>query len=136
VRTVTFRWLSEDEIVDLANPVLKAHGWAQLNVNPDKPTCRVMGAFNDSGGLVEVLVLQLHPVIGPLVRCDNEHRDAGQTTRKLIQLMEEYLIQTKARGWLVVADSPLTERMCEQHRMKRIQSPVFLDTPDLAKTIH
>ena len=129
---MTYRWLTEDEIVDLANPVLKAHGWAQLGT----ATARVMGAFDERGGLVEVLVLQLHPVIGPLVRCDNEHRDAGQTTRKLIQLMEEYLIETKARGWLVVADSPLTERMCEQHRMKRIQSPVFLDTPDLAKTIH
>lgn len=119
-----YRWLEPDEIVALVNPVLAHRGWPQLNA--DRAVSRVMGAF-DAENLVEIFVLQLFPLLGPMLRIDNTLRDNGCTSRELSRRMEEFLAENQARGWMAIADSPVTERLCERHGMQRIASPVFID---------
>lgn len=119
------RFLTEDEIVDQLNPRMAAEGWAQLS----SANARVLGAFSDDR-LVKAMVLQLHPVIGPLVTLDEAHRDNGSVSRQLTDEMEAYLQREQARGWLVIADNPLTARLCERHGMTQLTSPVYLQTPD------
>lgn len=115
------RWLNSGEIVEKVNPALLQHGWPALNLE----TCRVMGAFNDDGKLVEFFVLQLFPMLGPLLRTDNVTRDAGETTRALVSEMQAYLEKEEARGFLAIADSPMTERLCRRFGMSKLESPVF-----------
>jgi hypothetical protein len=116
-----YRFLTEEEMLSIANPALALHGWAQLNTS----TARVLGAFDDGDDCVEILAIQLYPVLGPMVRLDNDRRDAGETSRELASRMEKYLIENNARGCMAVADSPVTERLCTRMGMTRLQSPVF-----------
>jgi hypothetical protein len=119
-----YRWLSDDEIVELVNPALQSQGFSQLNVNPSQPTCRVMGAFWDDQ-LVEAFAFQFYPVLGPLVKVDNTFRDNGDTSRTLAAKMAEYFDEVQARGALCIADSPVTERFCQRFGMQPITNPVF-----------
>ena len=118
------RWLTDDEIVSLVNPALQKRGWAELNVNPAAPTCRALGGFWD-GVLVEAFAFQLFPVLGPMLKVDNTFRDNGDTSRALAAKMEEWLGEVSARGYLAIADSPVTERLCVRYGMTKIESPVF-----------
>lgn len=112
------RWLSEDEIIDLVNPALKAKGWPMVNTS----ACRVLGAF-EGDRLQQFLVLQLIPSLGPMLRVEGS--DSGDTSRELAAQMFEYLIRSDARGCLTIADSPATARLCERYHLKQIESPVF-----------
>jgi len=123
-----YRWLTPEEILTLANPVLQFHGWAQLNV----PTSQVLGAFADDGLPVELFVLQLFPILGPLVRVDNERRDNGEISRALATKMQEFLEANEARGCMAIADSPITERLCERFEMKKLDVPVYVWKPEPA----
>ena len=116
-----FRWLTEEEVLSLVNPVLASRGWAELNVE----CCRVLGALQD-GQLVEFFALQLFPLLGPLMRSDNTVRDDGATSRELARMMVEYLTAEQARGWIAIAESPVTERLCVRYDMKRVEHPVFI----------
>lgn len=117
---MTTRWLIDSEIMEFVNPALAKRGWAELNLD----TCRVRGAFVD-GEIVEFFVLQLFPLLGPLLRTDNEKRDGGDTTRVLVQDMQEYLEKEKARGFFAIAESPFTKRLCERFGMKQLEAPVY-----------
>ena len=114
------RWLQPAEIVEHVNPALARNGWAELNLD----TCRVLGSFDDDG-LVEVLVLQLFPLLGPMLRLDNEKRDGGETTRELAEFMFVYLQKEQARGFFAIAESPFTKRICVRFGMKPLESPVY-----------
>lgn len=118
---MTYRWLTEDEIISLVNPNLAHQGMPMLNT----AVARVYGAF-DGDRLIRTLTLQLFPLLGPLTTHDHTHRDNGEVSRTLANLMDAYLQESHARGYLAVCDSPVTERICERHGMKRIESPVFL----------
>jgi hypothetical protein len=115
------RWLRNSEIEDFVNPALKAKGWAELNLD----TCRVMGAFADDGHLIEFLVIQLYPLLGPMLRVDNEHRDSGATSRALAEDMYAYLEREQARGFFAIAESPVTRKLCERYGMKPVAFPVY-----------
>ncbi len=118
---MNIRWLSSGEVVEHINPAMALRGWAELNLD----TCRVLAAFDEEGKIVEFFVLQLFPLLGPLLRVDNEARDAGDTTRSLVTKMQEYLEAEEARGFLAVADSPVTKRLCERFGMQKLKSPVY-----------
>lgn len=126
---MTFRWCSTDEIESYVNPVLKLRNWAELNVCEDQPTCRVLGAFGQDGELVEFFAFQFFPMLGPLCRVDNSIRDSGETSRRLAAVMYDWLVSSGARDWLVVADSPVTERLCERYGMKTLEVPVYVNKP-------
>jgi hypothetical protein len=121
---VEFRWLTFDEIADLLNPVCRENGFAELNVNPQMPTCRVMGAFAD-GVLLEAFAFQMYPMLGPLVKVEKSFRDDGEIARTLAQKMKEFLDECDARAYLVVADNPISERLCRRFGMEELSSPVY-----------
>lgn len=119
----TIRWLTFDEIADWVNPVCKQRGWAQLNINTEQPTCRVLGAFEDVQ-LVAFLVLQFFPVIGP-AWVDALHRD-GSVSRELADQIHDYLVGVEARGALTICESAVTERLAIRHGMTKIDEPVYM----------
>lgn len=113
------------EILEHVNPALKRKGWAELNLD----TCRVLASIDEEGNIVEFFPIQLFPLLGPMLRVDNEKRDAGETTRALAAEMYEYLIAEKARGFLAIAESPITQRLCERFGMTKVRHPVFEFVP-------
>lgn len=127
---MTTRWLKDAEIVKDVNPALALKGWAELNLE----TCRVLGAFDEEGRLLEVFVLQLFPLLGPLLRVDNEQRDGGGVTRQLVTAMQEYLESSEARGFMAVAESPVTQRLCQRFGMTPFSVPVYGFVPDAVPT--
>jgi hypothetical protein len=118
-----YRPLSADEIADTLNPLLLAKGWAALNVNPSQPTCYVLGAWEGSE-LVEAFAFQLYPVLGPLLRVAEGPAD-GKASRELARRMQEFLEGAGARGYLTIADSPVTERLCKRFGMALLESKVY-----------
>lgn len=122
-----FRWLENDEIEKQVNPLLKARNWAELNINEVQPTCRVLGAFLEDGELIEFLVQSLFPMTGPLLRVNTDMRDSGETSRKLAEIMHDTL--KIARDYMVVANSPASERLCKRFGMEKITAPVYVFHP-------
>lgn len=118
---MTYDWLTEEQVEWLVNPALKLKGMALLN--PEM--CRVLGAW-ENGRLIESFSVQPFPILGPLIRHDNVHRDNGEISRGLAEKMHEYLEEQKARGYMTIADSPVTKRLCERYGMERLTSPVYV----------
>ena len=114
-----YRWLEPEEI-EVANAAFRHQGWAEIN----PAASRVLGAFID-GALVEVLAFQLFPILGPMLKLDNTVNDPA-IGRKLADMMDSFLRDNDARGWLAIADSPVVERLCERYGMKRVSSPVYM----------
>jgi len=119
-----YRWLTDDEIEQEFNPACRAQGYAEMNINPERPTCRVLGAFWD-GQLVEAFAFQMYPVLGPMLKVDSTFRDNGETSRTLAIKMEQFFDEAQARACLTIADTPLTERLCERFGMERVTRPVY-----------
>jgi len=120
---VKYSWLTDEEIEREVNPLCASRGWMELNINPATPTCRVLGAFS-GGTLVGWFVLQLVPILGPLW-VDSENRD-GTISRELAGKMHSYLDESKARGYLVVCESPVSERLATRHGMQKVEAPVYV----------
>jgi hypothetical protein len=116
-----YRWLTTEEVVSL-DPEMDARKWARLN----PACCCVLGAF-DGEALVEFLVLQLYPILGPMLRLQGS--DNGSVSRELASRMEQHLVESNARAWMAIADSPVVERICERHKMLRVTRPVFIAAP-------
>lgn len=130
-----FEWLTDEQIEILVNPVLKSKGYAELGFNGScdcgrpLPTARVLGAFLDSGELVESFTLQMLPFLGPLLKHDSEIRDSGETSRSLASIMYDFLEGARARDFIVIANHPMSRRLCERFQMKEVQCPVFMTKP-------
>lgn len=116
-----YEWLTAEQIEWLVNPELEKRRMAILN--PD--CCRVMGAWNGEQ-LVSFFTIQLFPVLGPMVKIDAFHRDNGEVSRELATRMHAYLDESGARGYMVVADNPVTDRLCDRHGMMKLTSPVYV----------
>jgi hypothetical protein len=119
-----YRWLEPKEIDELVNPEMERRGWAKLNVNEERPTCRVLGAFTDDGVLFETLTFQLYPLLGPLVK-HTESADSGEVSRRLAAIMYDFLESMNARDFMAVANSPVTARICERFGMSPVTVPVY-----------
>lgn len=125
--------MEHSEIETLVNPALELKGWARLNINEVNPTCRVLGAFLETGELVQSFTLQMYPTLGPLLRHDNTIRDSGETSRQLTSIMQEFLEKSEARDFLAIANSPITGRLCERFGMKKLNVPVYVNHPGEAE---
>lgn len=113
-----YRWLEGEELQQL-EPILAERGWASLN----GLTCRALCAF-DGNRLVGFSVVQMFPMLGPFY-IDRDHRGTevvNQLSAETIEFMEA----SQARGYLAIADSPHTAKLCEGMSMKRVDSPVYL----------
>jgi hypothetical protein len=121
--SITFRWLdgplSSDQDWARLDNLLEKRGWAPLN----RELSRVRIAEQD-GEIVGFSVLQMLPFAGPLF-VNKPLRGTGLAD-KLAADTINYLVECDARGWFVVADSPHAPRLCEQHKMHKVESPVYI----------
>ena len=124
---MTYRWLSDAEIADWVNPECSRKGWVQFNVNPDTPTCRVLGAF-DGVEMVGFFGFSLIPHLGPMwVQPDYR---SGAVSFGMAEEMAKFMHEVNSRGALMVADNPATERMAQKFGLERVTSPVFIWKPN------
>ena len=122
---MTYRWIDPgDPALELINAACRRLGYAELNINPERPTCRVLAAEWD-GVIVEVMCFQMFPVCGPLLKIEESFRDEGKTSRELVRMMHAFLEECQARGYLAIADNPFSQRLCERFSMKRVEAPVY-----------
>jgi len=117
-----YRWLEPDEIESIVNPICRLRGWAELNINPVRPTCRVLAAF-EAEFCVAFLTLQMHPVLGPF--WSGMENSTGAVGRELADRMHEFLVESKARAVLTVCESPVSERLAKRHNMVPVEFPVY-----------
>ena len=123
----TYRWLTSDEIVEWVNPECRRQHWVEFNVNEVTPTCRVMGAFEDVE-MVGFFGFSLIPYIGPLYVSQNYR--SGAVSMGLAEKMAKFMFEVNARGALMVADNPATERLALKFGLERVTSPVFIWKPN------
>ena len=115
---IEYRWIEGDELAIL-DPVILSRGWTPLNHLTSRAICAFHG-----GLLIGFQVLQLFPHVEPLY-VERDYRALG-ITEALVDRMSAFLQESKARGFMVVADSPHVIRLCESYGMKRIMEPVYL----------
>jgi hypothetical protein len=113
------RWMEGAEAVEKLNPILAERGWSLLN----EATSRALAMF-DGDRLVAFFVLQLFPVLGPAWVAPSDQ--GGGVLRELADKMHEYLNEVQARGYLVICDSPVSERLALRHFMTKVEAPVYL----------
>lgn len=121
---VTYRWVdgpdATDQDWDRIDRILEARGWASLN----RPTTRILIAEDDKGELAGLIVLQLFPHAEPLwVRPSMRGSGIAET---LADKMMDFLREIKVRGFIVMADNPLAAKLCEEHGMVKVESPVYI----------
>ncbi len=123
----TYRWLTSDEIADWVNPECSRQGWVLFNVNEERPTCRVMGAFEDTE-LVGFEGMSLFPLIGH--HWVTQGKRNGVISREMAERMHDFMVEVKARGALLIADSPASEKLAERYGFRRVESPVYIWKPE------
>ena len=121
--TVTYRWIDGPTCTKAdwaaVDKILESQGWMTLN----RETSRIYLAERD-GQIVGLFTLQLMPFAGPL--WVNKQLRATGVTDKLVDDGIGWLVDTRARGWFVVADSPHAPKLCERHGMHKITVPVYI----------
>ena len=99
--------------------ILAARGWASLN----KDMSRVLVA-EDDGELKGFFVLQMFPHTEPLWIAPSMR---GTTLASdLANTMLEFLNSVRARGWMLIAENHLVERMVIERGMKKLEYPVYI----------
>ena len=121
--SVTTRWVdglaATDDEWKVIDHLLESRGWMSLN----RMTSRVLLAERGEV-IVGFSVVQLFPGVGPLyVRPASRGTDVAAS---LADMTMAWLQEIKARGWMVVADSPFTVKLCEARGMERLESPVYV----------
>jgi hypothetical protein len=69
-------------------------------------------------------VFQFLPYCGPMF-VPTSMRGTG-VAEKLANDMVNFLTDIHARGWVVVADSPHSAKLCEARGMDKVESPVYV----------
>jgi hypothetical protein len=122
--SVEYRWIdgatASDEDWERIENILASRGWMSLNRN----TSRIRVAEGEGGKLVGFYVLQMIPHAEPMWVAPSAR--ASGVADELADDMLQFLTEVNARGWMIVADSPFAEKMCEARHMKRIKSPVYV----------
>jgi hypothetical protein len=124
---MTVRWLDGNQCVDILNPLIEKRNrgtpekpaWALLN----SATAFAVAAFEEEFCL-GFLVMQLFPFLGP-AWVEPIARN-GEVFKALGDSMVNVMAQMQARGAMVVADNPATERMCRMKGMRKIEAPVYV----------
>ena len=113
---MTLRWMEGPEAADVLNPIIASRQpeWKLLNPR----TCRALVALDEDGCLLRFCVIQLYPVLGPELAIDSDTASMFAIHREL----REYMKGTK---FLVVAEHPITEKLCVREGFDRVTEPVF-----------
>jgi hypothetical protein len=115
----TRKWLVGQELIDAVDPILQTKGWTALNIHTSRGLCE----FNAEGRCIGFTCLQLFPHVGPQWVAD-DYRGTG-ISESLAEEMWNYLQEVNCRGFLVVADSPHSEKLCKAKKMTLVTSPVY-----------
>jgi len=120
---ITYRWINFWEAtpaeVAQIDAITRQHKWMKFNLN----TTRLCVAEHH-GRIIAFSAFQMTPYVGPLY-VNKYYRGYG-VAEKLADDTMEFLQGIEARGWLVIADSPFTERICEDRKMTKVESPVYV----------
>jgi len=116
---ITRKWLVGQELIDAVDPILQAKGWTALNIHTSRAVCY----FNAEGRCIGFSCLQLFPHVGPQWVAD-DYRGTG-ISESLADEMWDYLKEVQCRGFLVIADSPHSEKLCREKKMTLVESPVY-----------
>jgi GNAT superfamily N-acetyltransferase len=118
---VTFEWIEgTDPRMEAVQAVIEQRGWTPLNFQ----TCRAYCAFEPDGTLVGFSIFQLFPMVGPFF-VDPSYRATG-IAETLADDTAAFLHECNTRGYIAIADSPHSEKLCKGHGMKLIDAPVYL----------
>lgn len=120
-RPIQFIWALDSSSPYMAqiDKVIKRSGWVPLNDH----VAKILVAL-DGDAVIGFHVLQMFPHAEPLW-VDPEYRASG-VAEALSDRMLEFLTSIGARGFMVIADSPHAQRLCEERGMKRVSSPVYI----------
>jgi hypothetical protein len=122
VNEVTYRWLdgidASQEEWDRFDSILATRGWMSLN----RKTSRIRIAER-CGQLLGFHVFQMIPSAGPLWVAPRER--GTEIAAQLADDMLSFFAEAAARGWIVVASSPVTAKFCEERGMHKVKSPVY-----------
>ncbi len=121
---VQFRWVKGWEATDdewnRVESIVEARGWMTLNKN----TTRILLAETAVGVLAGFLVLQAVPHAEPMFVAPS-FRGSG-VAEELSERMQAFMAEVKIRGWMVVAETPFAEKLCEAGGMTRVDKPVYV----------
>jgi hypothetical protein len=127
---VRFEWIDGPDAVNAPRPATKAEwdaiddvciarGWMSLS----RVFSRVLVAYRGDT-MIGFHALQLLPHAEPqYVNADELGNGVAQ---QMADQMVAFLEGAKARGWMVIADSPHAEKMCRDRGMVKIKSPVYM----------
>lgn len=115
---IQFRWLDGDDL-DLLEPLIRSRRWTPLN----KALCRAFAGFDRDGNVVGFCAFQCIPHVGPWL-VDPEYRGTG-VAEEMVKGMVEFLTAVNPPSVYVVADSPISARLAEEHGMELVTSPVY-----------
>jgi L-amino acid N-acyltransferase YncA len=88
-----------------------------------KEFSRILIAEDADGKILGFSVIQMMPHVGPMYVAPSE-RGSG-LAEELADKTLDYLKSEQARGWLVVAEHPSTQKLCLDRGMNRLPFPVF-----------
>lgn len=125
---LTYKWLTGQEAIDAIDPVLQERGWAALNA-ATRPAVRC--AFNEQSRCIGFCVFQFFNHVGPQWVAD-DYRGTG-VSAQLAEDMWNFLEDAQCRGFMVVADSPHSEKLCKARGMTLVTSPVYVFVRDEKK---
>lgn len=112
-------WLEGPEAADRLNPICEQQGWSLLNPH----TCRACIAEDDDGVFLRALVVQLFPLVGPEYAPE---RERGNIEAMMAVHAEVRNYMADARGFMIIADSPVTDKLCKREGLTPVTSPVYM----------
>jgi len=120
---VTYRWLEPSELPRI-DSVFAKRGWIRLSEH----FSRVRVAEVD-GKIVGFFCFQGLPYMGPM-NIEESQRGKG-IAEDLVSQMLAWTDENNCRGYMVVADSPHTEKLCKAKGLTRVVSPVYIQLKDI-----
>lgn len=121
---VTYEWVDgpfcEDQQWAQVDALLATRGWNSLN----RATTRILLAKNEEGKVLGFNVFQLYPFQGPLYVVPSA-RGTG-VAQELVDQMVLFMASIGIRGYIAVAQSPHSVKMCEQMGMTKITDPIYI----------
>ena len=124
---ITYRWIdgptATDGEWDTLDRLLASRGWMSLN----RLTSRILVAERDAV-IVGFYCLQLIPHVEPMYVRPQER--ASGIAEELDNRMQEFLTESRARGYMAICEHPIAARMCEERGMVKVAAPVYVSVAE------
>ena len=120
--TPILEWLDGSAAAEALNPIMEARGWTLLNGSDSPVLTRARVARDDDGEIVGAFVLQMFPMLGPVFTV---HGTDKRLFRDMMCDMRSFLHESKARGWMIVAENPRIAELCEGLGFVKETNPVY-----------